>query len=87
MATADEVAAWMYGEFARAGKLTQVEAVEGIRAHFGGQYAPGGRIRQDVLRAFRRLEPAGRIWVGSAGTWRRRSPDDPRLRGRANRSP
>ena len=81
MATPAEVAAWMLAAFERDGRLAQRDAVAGIRARFGAAFVTGGRIRPDVLRAFQRLAPEGRVWVGSAQEWRRRTPEDPALRG------
>jgi hypothetical protein len=82
MATAGEVAAWMQAEFARAGALTQDDAIAGIRAHFGTEFVVGRRIRKDVRDAFRALDPAGRVWEGGRHTWRRRTALDPPFRAR-----
>ena len=80
MATAEEVAAWMYAEFERTGELRQTDALAGIRARFGAEFVARGRIRRDVLAAFQRLEPGGRVFVGSK-VWRRRNAHDPPFRG------
>jgi hypothetical protein len=72
----------MHAEFARAGELALADAVAGIRARFGQAFVVGGRIRPDVLDAFRELAPDERVWVGSVHTWRRRAPDDPAVRSR-----
>jgi hypothetical protein len=82
MATAQEVAAWLHAAFERAGELTRAGAVAGIRARFGPEFVAGGRIRKDVLEAFRQLAPEGRVFVGSRQAWRRRNPYDPPPRGR-----
>ena len=55
----------------------------GIRARFGPEFVPGGRIRQDVLAAFRQLEPGGAGLVGSRQVWRRRNALPPPADGRA----
>jgi hypothetical protein len=52
----------MREEFERAGELSQADAVVGIRAHFGEEFVPGGRIWKGVLEAFRqqgRRSPPG----------------------------
>jgi hypothetical protein len=77
MATAAEVAAWLQEEFARTGYLARADAVAGIRARFGAGFTVGGKIRWDVLHAFRALDPAGRVWVASRQAWRRRNAHDP----------
>jgi hypothetical protein len=82
MATAAEVAAWMQDEFARAGQLTRAAAVAGIRARFGPEFAPGGRLRRDILAAFQQLAPEGRVWSHQAQAWRRRNAYDAPGRGR-----
>ena len=82
MATAAEVAAWMHAEFERAGELTLADAVAEIRARFGPEFVAGGRIRPDVLAAFRELAPRERVWLGSVYAWRRREADDPPIRSR-----
>src|SRR4051794_18293357 len=77
MATAAEVAAWMHAEFERTGELAQADAVAGIRARFGEAFVADGRIRNDVLAAFRRLAPEGRGWGRHAPGGRRREGYDP----------
>jgi hypothetical protein len=77
MATAREVAAWLQAEFEREGHLTQADAVAGIRARFGPEFVTRGRLRRDVLLAFRQLAPEGRVWVGSRHAWRRRDHVNP----------
>ena len=71
----------MLAEFEREGYFAQADAVAGIRARFGPEYVTGRRIRLDVLQAFRRLAPEGRVWVGSTQAWRRRTRADPPMRG------
>src|SRR4051812_17902907 len=82
MATAQEVAAWMRAAFERDGELLQSVAVEEIRTSFGAAFVPWGRIRRDVLYAFRRLAPGGRIWDQRQRAWRRRNRHDPPDGGR-----
>src|SRR4051794_21203714 len=82
MATAAEVAAWMLAEFERTGELAQADAAAGIRARFGEAFVADGRIRNDVLAAFRRLAPEGRVWSRHAQGWRRRNAYDPPRGGR-----
>jgi hypothetical protein len=82
MATAKEVAAWLLAEFERAGQLAQADAVAGIRARFGAEFIRGGRIRRDVVEAFQKLAPEGRVWDQRQHAWRRRNRHDPPDRGR-----
>jgi hypothetical protein len=81
MATAAEVAAWMHAEFEREGELAQAAALAALRARFGAEFVAGGRIRKDVLLEFRRLDPAGRVWVGSYHVWRRKAAGPPGREG------
>jgi hypothetical protein len=80
MVTVAEVTAWMQAEFERTGTLLQADAAAGIRARFGVGFTVGGRIRKDVLDAFRALDPTGRVWVPSCQGWRRRNAHDPAFR-------
>ena len=85
MAMVEEIARWLLAEFEREGYLTQAAAAAGIRARFGDDYAPGRRIRGDVLAAFRRLAPEGRAWSHRGRAWRRRRDDDSSARGYGRR--
>ena len=87
MATAADVAAWLQAEIERAGELALADAVATIRARFGAEFAPGGRIRPDVLRELRRLTPGRRVWVGSTQAWRRRVLHSPPRHGRGDGGP
>jgi len=71
-----EVAAWMLAEFERAGALARAAALAGIRARFGAAFVAGGRIRPDVLAAFRRGAQGRALWMPSRQAWRRRTPHD-----------
>ena len=82
MATTAEVAVWLLAEFEREGFLARDAAVAGVRARFGQEFAPGGHLRKDLLKAFNRLAPAGWVWSHQAQGWRRRNAYDPPGRGR-----
>jgi len=64
-------------------EVVQLDAVAGIRARFGEEFVPGGRIRKRVLEAFRQQGEAEPIWVGSHKAWRRRNAFDPPARAQA----
>jgi hypothetical protein len=74
-------ARWLPAAFERAGYPVRTDAVAGIRARFGAGFVPEGRIRRDVLHAFARLAPAGRVWSMREQAWRRATDSFARGRG------
>lgn len=72
--TADDVAAWMFGEMRNAGMLYQADAVEHIRKHFGEHFIfVNGKghasIDKEVKKAFKKLHGGKAAWDRDAFFW------------------
>ena len=72
--TADDVAAWMFGELRRAGALYQAAAVEHIRTHFGERFVyvnenGHASIDKEVKKAFKKLHGGKAAWDRDAFYW------------------
>jgi hypothetical protein len=78
MATAKDVAIWMFEEFQRRGdKLDHTTAVEQIRRTFGKEFTPENEngnpaIRKDVLAEFGKFAPDWIVWERGSREWRKR---------------
>lgn len=72
--TADEVAAWMFGQMREAGMLYQREAVKYIREHYGDSFiyvneAGHESIDKEVKKAFKKLHGGKAAWDREGFFW------------------
>jgi len=72
--SAEDVAAWMFGELRNAGVLYQAAAIEHIKAHFGEQFVyvnenGNASIDKEVKKAFKKLHGGKAAWDRDAFYW------------------
>lgn len=81
MATAKEIAEWMYAEYQKLDRLYQSRTAYQIRTKFGEEwtYRRNGNfgIVKPVLDEFRKLTPSDVVWSRSEQFWRKRRDNDP----------
>ncbi|MFB9274023.1 DUF6953 family protein [Cohnella cellulosilytica] len=72
--SAEDVAAWMFGELRSAGVLYQAAAIEHIKAHFGERFVyvnenGNASIDKEVKKAFKKLHGGKAAWDRDAFYW------------------
>lgn len=82
MATAADVAGWMFEEYSKFNRLVQRRAASYIRREFGEEFVYKNKqrnwgINNDVLEEFKRLTPEDVVWSRSRQLWRQRRESDP----------
>lgn len=82
MATAKEIAEWMFAEYQKLDRLYQSRTAYQIRAKFGAEWTFRNRngnfgIVKPVLDEFRKLTRSDVVWSRSEQFWRKRRDHDP----------
>ncbi|WP_372632055.1 hypothetical protein [Cohnella sp.] len=72
--SAEDVAAWMFGELRNAGVLYQAAAIEHIKVHFGERFVyvnenGNASIDKEVKKAFKKLHGGKAAWDRDAFYW------------------
>ncbi|QTH41835.1 hypothetical protein J4772_30645 [Cohnella sp. LGH] len=72
--SAEDVAAWMFGELRNAGILYQAAAIEHIKTHFGERFVyvnenGNASIDKEVKKAFKKLHGGKAAWDRDAFYW------------------